>query len=79
MVWPAALMIAGAPLLLLIPYMFSSLTYSAGVPWLSTLSFPGSMYTYVGAYGLAAEAALCLIVAAASLRRLLSSAASAHS
>ncbi len=78
-VWPAALMVVGAPLLFMIPYTFSSLTYTAGVPWLSTLSFPGSMYSYVGGYALVAEMMLCLVVAATSLRRLRSTAVSAHS
>jgi hypothetical protein len=68
-VWPVALMVAGAPLLLLIPHAMTALSYDAEVPLLNALSFPGSMYAYIGLYGLGAEVLLALTLAATLLRR----------
>jgi len=74
-VWPVALMVAGVPLLFMLPITMTVLSYSAGVPLLSMLTTPGSMYLFVGLYALGAEVLLTLTVLAALLRQLRSSSA----
>ena len=69
-VWPTALIVVGAPLLCMLPYTATSLSYNAGLPLLSTLTFPGSMYTYIGLYALVTEVLLTLVLAGTLLRHL---------
>jgi hypothetical protein len=68
-VWPVALLVTGAPLLLMIPTAMTALSYAAGVSLHNTLSIPGSMDAYVGLYALGAEVLLALTTLAALVRR----------
>lgn len=73
-VWPTALIVVGAPLLGMLPYTATTLSYSAGLPLLTTLTFPGSMDSYIGLYALAAEVLLAVVLAATLFRQLRTSA-----
>lgn len=72
-IWPVALMVAGAPLLLLLPFTIIDLSYATGISLFSLMTFPGSTYVLVSFYALGAEVLMALIVLAALLRQSLGS------
>lgn len=74
-VWPVALMVAGAPLLLLLPSTITDLSYATGFSLFRLMTFPGSTYFLVSLYALGAEVLLTLTVLAALLRQLRGSSA----